>query len=51
MKADEVTIVDMLYPLFQNTWEKEDIPSEWKEGHLIKLPKKGTLALAPITEG
>lgn len=44
LKADEVTTVDMLYPLFQKIWEEEDIPSEWKEGHLIKLPKKGDLS-------
>lgn len=41
LKADEVTTVEMLY---QNIWEEEDIPSEWKEGHLIKLPKKGDLS-------
>lgn len=44
LKADEVTTVEMLYPLFQNIWEEEDIPAEWKEGHLIKLPKKGDLS-------
>jgi len=40
----EVTIVEMLHLLFQNIWEEEDIPTEWKEGNLIKLPKKGDLS-------
>ena len=28
----------MLYSLFD--WEKEEIPAEWKEGYLIKIPKR-----------
>ena len=34
----------MLHPLFQKIWKEEDIPAEWKEGYLIKLPKKGDLS-------
>ena len=34
----------MLYPLFQSIWKEEDIPTEWKEGYLAKLPKKGDLS-------
>ena len=36
--------VDMLYPLFGNIWEVEEVPLDWKEGYLIKLPKKGDLS-------
>lgn len=43
LKADVETSVEMLYPLFQDLWEKEEVPSEWKEGYIIKLPKKGDL--------
>ena len=25
-------------------WESEQIPEEWKEGYLVKLPKKGDLS-------
>ena len=25
-------------------WEKEEVPADWKEGYLIKLPKKGDLS-------
>ena len=34
----------MLYPLFARIWEDEELPADWKEGHLIKLPKKGDLS-------
>ena len=29
--------------LFTKIWEREEIPAEWKEGIIIKLPKKGDL--------
>jgi hypothetical protein len=44
LKADVETTVNILHPLFQHIWEEEHIPEEWKEGHLIKLPKKGDLS-------
>ena len=28
----------------QKHWEKEETPAEWKEGYLIKIPKKGDLS-------
>lgn len=43
LKADIETTVNMLYPLFIQIWNEEKIPVEWKEGYLIKLPKKGDL--------
>ena len=33
----------MLYSLFEEIWEKEEIPAEWK-GYLIKILKKGDLS-------
>ena len=44
LKADVNTSVEMLYSLFEGIWEKEEIPAEWKEGYLIKIPKKGDLS-------
>ena len=44
LKANITVSVDMLHPLFQKIWKEEDIPAEWKEGYLIKLPKKGDLS-------
>ena len=43
LKADVNTTVDLLHPLFEKIWKEEKFPDEWKEGHLIKLPKKGDL--------
>lgn len=34
---------EILHPLFQQIWEKEQSPKEWKKGLLVKLPKKGDL--------
>ena len=31
----------MLYSFFEEIWEKEEIPAEWKEGYLTKILKKG----------
>lgn len=42
IKADMDTTT-MLYELFEKIWEREEIPVEWKESILIKLPKKGDL--------
>uniref|UniRef100_A0AAV2J1Z3 Reverse transcriptase domain-containing protein n=1 Tax=Knipowitschia caucasica TaxID=637954 RepID=A0AAV2J1Z3_KNICA len=44
LKADVDTCVELFYPLFIKIWEEEEIPAEWKEGYLIKLPKKGDLS-------
>ena len=43
LKADLEKTIDLLYPLFSNIWEKEEVPKEWKESYIIKLPKKGDL--------
>ena len=42
-KADINTTVEALLKVFSIIWEKEAIPTEWKTGHLVKLPKKGDL--------
>ncbi|XP_052236121.1 uncharacterized protein LOC127847929 [Dreissena polymorpha] len=43
-KADVETSVALLHPLFSKIWEETENPSEWKEGYLIKLRKKGDLS-------
>ena len=46
IKADIDTAVKMLYSLFSKIWEKEEVPAQWKEGIIIRLPtkhKKGDL--------
>ena len=44
LKTDIETSVGLLYPLINKIWEEEQVPSEWKEGYLIKLPKKDDLS-------
>jgi len=29
---------------FENVWKEGKIPQDWKDGHLIKLPKRGDLS-------
>ena len=43
LKADINTSADMLEILLKRIWEEEDVPLEWKEGHIVKIPKKGNL--------
>ena len=37
------TVAKILEPLFKKVWDSGHIPSEWKKGLIIKLPKKGDL--------
>ncbi|VDP67738.1 unnamed protein product [Schistosoma mattheei] len=39
----EVT-ASLLHVLFRRIWEEEQLPTDWKEGQLIKIPKKGNLS-------
>ena len=43
IKADTNISVDMIYNLLGKIWNEESVPSDWKHGHIIKLPKKGDL--------
>lgn len=33
----------MLYQFMQTIWEKENVPSDWRDGIIVKIPKKGDL--------
>ena len=44
LKVDVEATAEILLPLFRKIWEEEEIPHDWKEGHIIKLPKKGDLS-------
>ncbi|VDP66619.1 unnamed protein product [Schistosoma curassoni] len=44
LKSDVEITLNMLHVLFRNIWEEEQMPpTDWKEGYLIKIPKKGDL--------
>ena len=52
IKADIETAVNILCSLFSKIWEKEKVPVQWKEGIIIKLPKKKeTWGTAATREG
>ncbi|VDO62624.1 unnamed protein product [Schistosoma margrebowiei] len=44
LKSDIEVSTNMLHLLFKKIWEEEQVPMNWKEGHLIKIPKKGDLS-------
>ena len=44
LKADIPTTVELLHSLFEKVWKEGKVPQDWKDGHLIKLPKKGDLS-------
>lgn len=43
LKADSTIMSEILCPIFEEIWLSEEIPPTWKEGIIIKLPKKGDL--------
>ena len=43
MKTDLNTSTEMLHELFGKIWKTNELPDDWKEDYLIKLPKKGDL--------
>ena len=48
VNVDPKTTKAMLYPLFLLIWEMGQVPSGWKNGYLVKLPKKGILNTARV---
>ena len=45
LKADLDTTASEMEKLFRVVWESEDVPEEWKQGLIVKLPKKGDLTI------
>lgn len=43
LKADIDSSARVLDKLFTKIWTEERYPQDWKEGHIVKLPKKGDL--------
>ena len=51
LKVDSYAMADILLPLFQDIWQNEKFPKEWKEGIIIKVPKEGDLSQCRNWEG
>ena len=43
LKASIDTSTEIIYKLLAKICDNEDIPKDWREGNLVKLPKKGGL--------
>jgi hypothetical protein len=41
LQVDPHLSAEMLYPLFPDIWKEERFPKDWKEGIIVKIPKKG----------
>ncbi|VDP44744.1 unnamed protein product [Schistosoma curassoni] len=44
LKADVAATARILHILFSKIWDEEQVPTDWKEGLLIKIPKKDDLS-------
>ncbi|VDP89275.1 unnamed protein product, partial [Schistosoma mattheei] len=44
LKSDIEVPTNMLHLLFKKIWEEEQVPVDWKEGNLIKIPKEVDLS-------
>ena len=44
IKAEDQVTPQILCKIFQDIWDTENIPQEWKKGTIVKLPKKGDLS-------
>ena len=44
LKADVCTSTRLLTDLFRKICEKEEVPKDWRQGFIFKLPKKGGLS-------
>lgn len=40
LKADIETSTNMLYHLMKTIWEEENVPADWRDGHIVKKKKR-----------
>ena len=40
-KVDPTMAAGILQPLFTSIWEEKELPKDWTEGIIVKIPKKG----------
>jgi len=51
LKVDLDITANMLHPLFEKIWNEGEMPSDWRCGLLIKIPKKGDTAICDNWQG
>jgi hypothetical protein len=39
-KANILTAIEVFHKILKKIWEKEEIPRDWKEGIIVKVPTK-----------
>lgn len=44
LKVDARALASIIEPLFRKIWEEERVPAEWKNGIIVKIPKKGDIS-------
>ena len=44
LKSDSKVTANMLHLLFRKIYKEEQVPTDWKEGHVNKIPKKEDLS-------
>lgn len=44
LKVDIDTTVNIIKPIFDKIWTSEIFPDDWKEGIIVKMPKKGDIS-------
>ena len=60
-RRDERAFVDQLAqeeeangafsPFFNEVWEREEIPEDWRKGLILKIPKKGDISVCDNSRG
>ena len=51
MKASQEVSANALEILLRKIWDKNELPQDWKDGHLTVLPKKGDLSICDNHRG
>jgi hypothetical protein len=51
LKASPEVSAEALENIFKKVWDTNNIPQDWKDGHLTVLPKKGDLSLCDSHRG
>jgi len=51
LKVDKDLAAKQMEKLFKVIWEEEVVPDEWKQGIIVKIPKKGDLTVCDNYRG